>query len=77
MARQADLRRVVAANIEYYSKMRNLSMTELASATGMARQSLSKKLNLSSEFKLSELIHIARTLRCTVRDLVTEKGGTE
>lgn len=73
MARQSDVRRMVAANIEYYSKMRDLSMTELAAATGMARQSLSRKMNLSSDFRLSELIYIARALKCTVTDLVTPK----
>lgn len=74
MAKIIDIRKVVAANIEYFCRLNDMNMSDAAKAAGMAKATMSHKLNGSAEFKLCELQFLARKFKCSVADLVTSKG---
>lgn len=65
-----------AEKIRIIAKRVNMSMGELAEATGQTRQNLSNKLSRNN-FSEKDLAALAEAMGCTVEVRFTMKDGTE
>lgn len=76
MARPVDIRRIVKANMAYYMAYYNLTNEDVATALGMHRTTFDRKFKITDDtaFDTLELQRFATKCKCTVADLVTEKG---
>lgn len=77
MARPVDIRRIVKANMAYYMAYYNLTNEDVATALGMHRTTFDRKFKITDDtaFDTLELQRFAAKCKCTVADLVTEKGA--
>ena len=70
--KKRDPRLIVAANIDKWKRLSEVTSERLWSAAGVSRSTFDRRMNRldDSSFNLLELDRMAKCMKCTVSDLV-------
>lgn len=74
MPKRPDTVQIVIANIEYFKSLNNINNKELCTRAQIVPSTFSRKMHRISNrtFDIDELSRIARVLKVTVSELVSE-----